>query len=101
MLRHLRFTLRHGRSSSLPHTFRRTFAVASSETFKDSSSSIPPKSTVLDGEPKKPSIITEIPGPKVKAAREAMGKIQDVTSFLITTNDRSEQSTLWCKYLSF
>jgi hypothetical protein len=82
MLRSLRAPLLRSRPSALPRAFYRPLAVASSETFKNPSSSIPPQSNFLDAEPKKPSIITEIPGPKVKAAKEAMGKIQDVTSYL-------------------
>jgi hypothetical protein len=70
-------------ASTIPHTFRRCLAVASAETFSDPSA-LPPKSTawatLLDNEPKKPSILTDIPGPKVRAAKEAMGKIQDVGS---------------------
>jgi hypothetical protein len=32
----------------------------------------------LDGEPSKPNVTTNIPGPKALAAKEAMGKLQDV-----------------------
>jgi hypothetical protein len=66
----------------IPPRFRRCLAVASTETFADPSASRPSKSaawaTLLDNEPKKPNVLTEIPGPKVRAAKEAMGKIQDV-----------------------
>jgi hypothetical protein len=89
MLRHLRAPLLRVRPTTVPSpTFRRCFAVASTETFTaKSSSSQPPKSaalaSLLDGEPKKPSILTEIPGPKVRAAKEAMAKIQDVLSMTL------------------
>jgi hypothetical protein len=84
MLRHLRAPLLRVRPATLPTTtFRRCLAVASTETFAaDRSSSQPTISaamtSLLDGEPKKPRILTEIPGPKVRAAKEAMAKIQDV-----------------------
>jgi hypothetical protein len=82
MLRHLRTPLLRVRPKTVPQTFRRCLAVASTETFSDASSSVPPTSAamarLLDGEPKKPSVMTDIPGPKVRAAKEAMGKIQDV-----------------------
>jgi hypothetical protein len=64
--------------------FRRPLAVgAAIETYSDpASASLPPKSsttyTFLENEPKKPNIITEIPGPKSRAAKDAMGKVQDV-----------------------
>jgi hypothetical protein len=46
---------------------------------------------LLDKEPKKYDILTDIPGPKVRAAKEAMGKIQDVSVLGISvTNCRFE-----------
>ena len=90
MLRHLHTPLlRIFPATARCTTFLRCLAVASTgpatETATDTSTSLPPKSaamaSLLDGEPKKPSILTEIPGPKVRAAREAMRKIQDVISF--------------------
>lgn len=89
MLRHLRAPLFRVRQAIVPTTtFRRCLAVASTETFTaDASSSQPPRSasiaSLLDGEPKKPRILTEIPGPKVRAAKEVMGKIQDVPSLIL------------------
>lgn len=86
MLRHLRSPLLRVRRAAVPHTFRRCLAVASTETFSDPPSSLHPKSaamaSLLDREPKKPSIVTDIPGPNVLAAKEAMGKIQDVVPLL-------------------
>jgi len=38
---------------------------------------------LLSNEPQKPNVLTDLPGPKVKAAKEAMGKIQDVCSTAI------------------
>ena len=82
MLRSLRTPLIRARPVAIPRTYRRGLAVASAETFRDRSAALPSKSaawaTLLDNEPKKPNVLTEIPGPKVRAAKEAMGKIQDV-----------------------
>jgi hypothetical protein len=82
MLRSLRTPLLRARPVAIPHNFRRCLAVASADTFADPNAALPSKSaawaTLLDNEPKKPNIVTEIPGPKVRAAKEAMGKIQDV-----------------------
>lgn len=82
MLRQIRIPLLRVRPTAVPHTFRRCLAVASSETSNQQLSSLPTNSaamaSLLDGEPKKPNVMTEIPGPKVLAAKEAMGKIQDV-----------------------
>ena len=89
MLRHLHTPLlRIFPATARCTTFRRCLAVTSTETATaDTSSSFPPKSaamaSLLAGEPKKPNIVTEIPGPKVRAAKEAMGKIQDAISFYI------------------
>lgn len=83
MLRSLRAPLLRVRPATLQRTFRRPLAVAATETLNNpKSTSLPPKSSAtasfLENEPKKPSIVTEIPGPKSRAAKEAMGKIQDV-----------------------
>jgi hypothetical protein len=69
--------------ATVPLTFRRPLAIAA-ETFKPpSSTSIPLKSpSFLENEPQKPSFVTEIPGPKSRAAKEALGKIQDVSLLL-------------------
>jgi len=84
MLRTLRSPLLRARPAAIPYTFRRCLAVASAETFSDPTAALSSKSaawaSLLDNEPKKPSVLTDIPGPKVKAAKEAMGKIQDVCS---------------------
>ena len=84
MLRTLRAPLlRAARPLAIPHTFRRPLAVASTEAFgSPTSSSMPAMATFLDDEPKKPRILTDIPGPKARAAKEAMGKIQDVINIL-------------------
>lgn len=37
----------------------------------------------LEGEPRGPNLVTDIPGPQVRAAKEAMGKIQDVFQLLM------------------
>lgn len=83
MFRTLRVPLLRIRPAALPLAFRRPLAVAAQETYSDSTStSLPPKQPTtypfLENEPKKPNIITAIPGPKSQAAKDAMGKIQDV-----------------------
>ena len=82
MLLSLRSPLLRARPVAIPTTLRRCLAVASAETLGDPSAALPSKraawASLLNNEPKKPSVLTEIPGPKVKAAKEAMGKIQDV-----------------------
>jgi hypothetical protein len=87
MLRHLRTPLLRVHPKTVPHTFRRCLTVASTETVSNASSSVPPNSAamarLLDGEPTKPIVMTDIPGPKVRAAKEAMRKIQDVFSLVI------------------
>ena len=80
MLRGIRVPLLlQSRIGVVPRTFYRPLAVAAAQSIK---SSISPKlgatATFLDEEPQGPNVITEIPGPKVKAAKDAMGKIQDV-----------------------
>jgi hypothetical protein len=84
MLRTLRTPLLRTRLVNIPRTFCRPLAVASTESFRDPSLS--PKATAiatfLEDEPTKPNILTDIPGPKVRAAKEAMGKIQDVHTLL-------------------
>jgi hypothetical protein len=84
MLRTLRTPLLRVRPATIPATFRRSLAVAATETFKDPSASLPPKQSsaafsFLENEPARPNIVTEIPGPKVQAAKKAMGKLQDVS----------------------
>jgi hypothetical protein len=89
MLRHFRAPPLRVRPATVPTTtFRRCLAVASTETVTtDPPSSHTPKSaamaSLLDGEPKKPRILSEIPGPKVRAAKESMAKIQDVLSLIL------------------
>jgi len=82
MLRTLRAPLLRVRPTTVPHTFRRCLAVAATHAVGDPATAIPPRSDamarILEAEPKKPQVMTEIPGPKVRAAKEAMGKIQDV-----------------------
>ena len=83
MLSSIRAPLLRLRLATVPITFRRPLAIAA-ETFKPpASTSIPLKSpSFLENEPQKPSIVTEIPGPKSRAAKEALGKIQDVSLLL-------------------
>ena len=89
MLRHLRAPLLRVRPAIVPTTtFQRYLAVTSTGTQTVHSPSLqPPKSatlaSLLDAEPKKPRILTEIPGPKVRAAKDAMAKIQDVLSLAL------------------
>ena len=87
MFRHVQAPLLQAcrRRSTVPWTLAcRGVTVASTKTSTSNPLSSPPLKSdalaaLLDGEPKKPSIITEIPGPKAWAAKEAMGKIQDVS----------------------
>lgn len=87
MLRTLCSPLLRVRPPTPSLTFRRCLAVASTETFSDPSTPLPSKSaawaSLLSNEPQKPNVLTDLPGPKVKAAKEAMGKIQDVCSTAI------------------
>ena len=82
MLRSLRTSALRARPAVVPRTFYRPLAVASTETFSKGQSGLPPKAvsfaSFLDGEPSKPSVTTNIPGPKTLAAKESMGKLQDV-----------------------
>lgn len=82
MLRSLRTSALRARPITVPRTFRRPLAVASTETFNKGQTRLPPKAvsvgSFLDGEPSKPSVTTNIPGPKALAAKESMGKLQDV-----------------------
>jgi hypothetical protein len=82
MLRNLRVPLLRAQPVAIPCTFRRSLAVGSTGTHADPASSLSPNdgawAAFLDKEPKGPNVITEIPGPKARAAKEAMGKIQDV-----------------------
>jgi hypothetical protein len=87
MFRSLRAPLLRARPAIVPCcSFRRSLAVASTETVRDPSSAWPPTSAAmtsfLEGEPKGPNLVTAIPGPQVRAAKEAMGKIQDVFRLL-------------------
>jgi len=84
MLRTLRFPLLQARPVTTPLTFRRCLAVTASETLAHPATArVPglsgPMASLLEGEPKEPHVRTELPGPKVRAAKEAMGKIQDVS----------------------
>jgi hypothetical protein len=84
MLRSLRSPLLRVRPTTTQLTLRRCLAVAASETFaRPSAAPVPGLSgamaTLLEGEPKIPNVVTDLPGPKVRAAKEAMGKIQDVS----------------------
>ena len=56
---------------------RRTLATASTREVPPSVHSV---SSYFEGEPGRPNVITDIPGPKVLAAKAEMGKIQDVFS---------------------
>ena len=82
MLRGLRTCALRARPAAVPRTFRRPLATASAETFSKAHTALPPSAmsinSFLDGEPSKPTVTTNIPGPKALAAKEAMGKLQDV-----------------------
>ena len=85
MLRTLRSPLLRGRPATGPLAFRRCLAVAGSQTLAHPTAAAVPDlssamASLLEGEPKEPHVRTELPGPKVRAAKEAMGKIQDVMS---------------------
>jgi hypothetical protein len=88
MFRGIRVPLRSIRPTIVPRTFYRPLAVAAEQPTIDPS--ISPKlgatMSFLDDEPKGPKVITEIPGPKVKAAKAAMGKIQDVCLSITSTH---------------
>ena len=94
MLRSLRTSALRARAPVVPRIFYRPLAVASTETFGKGHSPLPPKSaslgSFLDGEPSKPNVTTNIPGPKTIAAKEAMGKLQDVLPSPGFVNVRSE-----------
>jgi hypothetical protein len=62
-------------------------ATASTERYSSSISSY------FEGEPQRPNVITEIPGPKVIAAREAMSKIQDVNLTNLVDADSVDSSS--------
>ena len=85
MLRALRSRLLRARPATAPLTFRRCLAVAASQTLARPAAATAPglsgaMASLLEGEPKEPHVRTELPGPKVRAAKEAMGKIQDASS---------------------
>ena len=103
MLRSLRLPLR-ARATTTQLTLRRCLAVAATEAFAHTPAAPVPglsgaMASLLEGEPKTPSVLTELPGPKVRAAKEAMGKIQDVnpsSHYLSVLTCRFERSTPWC-----
>ena len=100
MLRSLRTSALRARTPVVPRTFYRPLAIASTETFSKGHSPLPPKSaslgSFLDGEPTKPNVTTTIPGPKSIAAKEAMGKLQDVVPSPGFVDNRFEPSIPWC-----
>ena len=100
MFRNLRTPLLRVRPSIRHPTLYRPLALASTETFTGPPviPSTGPLARLYDHEPKKPNVVTELPGPKVRAAKEAMGKIQDVHFNCPDklTNIRFVLSILWC-----
>jgi hypothetical protein len=80
MLRSLRIPLLRASGSIRLHAFQRPLAVASTQSITEppAIATAGPLARLYDHEPKKPNVITDLPGPKVRATKEAMGKIQDV-----------------------
>jgi len=79
MFRSIRTPLLRVRPVAASRTFYRPLAVAAQQSINPTvSPKLGASASFLDDEPKGPNVITQLPGPKVKAAREAMGKIQDV-----------------------
>jgi hypothetical protein len=83
MFRSLRSPLLRVRPPTTALTLRRGLSVTSAETpGHPAAASFPgmsgPMASLLESEPKGPHVLTDLPGPKVRAAKDAMGKIQDV-----------------------
>jgi len=83
MLRALRTPVLRTSARRTPVSLIRSLAVASSESYSKPSPISGSHSTIaefLQNEPKKPNLVTDFPGPKLLAAKEAMSKLQDVSS---------------------
>jgi len=87
MFRSIRIPLARVRPVSVSRTFYRPLAVAARVSINPAvSPELGATASLLEDEPKGPNVFTDIPGPKARAAKDAMGKIQDVFPPVATTD---------------
>lgn len=90
MFRRLPSPLLRARPTMTQLTWRRCLAVTATEASAGPAAALfigtsGAMASLLEAEPKGPHVLTELPGPKVRAAKEAMGKIQDVSRLMLSS----------------